>query len=264
MSLKSSGLFDTHAHYNDEKFNSLEGGKDALLEHLFAGSVEYILNASVDIEDSINTLSLCEKYPNIYAALGVYPHETGKISESESEFLQRLAKLLSHPKAKALGEIGLDYHYDDTDRETQKKWFRSQLSLARDLDIPVVIHDREAHGDLISILKEFKGIRGIMHSYSASAEMVREFEDLGFYISFSGSLTFKNARKTVEAAAVVSKDRLLIETDCPYLTPVPHRGEINNSLLMMHTAEFLANIRGMELNELIDLTNKNARELLGI
>ena len=257
-------LFDTHAHYNDSRFSESEGGNEPLLDKLFSENIGYIMNASVDIADSVMNLALAEKYENLYAAVGVYPHETGKLSSDEISVLDSMEKLLSHPKAKAIGEIGLDYHYDDTDRETQKRWLRAQLSLADKLNLPVIIHDREAHADILSILSEYPGVIGVMHSYSASAEMVREFESLGYYISFSGSLTFKNNKKTVEAAAVVSEERMLIETDAPYLTPVPHRGERNDSGLMIHTAEMLAGIRGKTVDEIADITLKNAKKLFGL
>ena len=257
------GMFDTHAHYNDEKFLSAENGQEGILSYVLENGVDYIMNASTDIEDSRASISLAKSHERIYATAGIHPHESGRFAAELDKAMAELeAMIKSEEKVLALGEIGLDFHYDFSSPEDQKKVFEAQLILAKELDVPVVIHDREAHGATMDMLRSVKVRNGIMHSFSGSAQMAKELERIGFYISFSGSVTFKNAVNLQEAAKVVSKERLLIETDAPYLAPVPMRGRTNNSALMIHTAESLAKIRGVELQELIQTTTQNAKELL--
>ncbi len=256
------GMFDTHAHYNDEKFLSAENGQEGIISFVLANGVSNIMNASTDIEDSKKSLVLADKYKEIYAAVGIHPHESGRYAQSIDAAMAEIEGLLKHEKAVSLGEIGLDFHYNFSEPEVQKKVFEAQLILAKELDVPVVIHDREAHGATMDILRRVKVQRGIMHSFSGSAEMAKELERLGFYISFSGSVTFKNAVNLQEAAKAVSGDRILIETDAPYLTPVPYRGKMNNSALMIHTAEKIAELRGVSTEEIITATRENAVKLL--
>ena len=257
------GMFDTHAHYNDEKFLSAENGQEGILSYVLENGVDYIMNASTDIEDSRSSIALAKRYGRIYATAGIHPHESGRFAGDIDGAMAELEMMIkSEEKVLALGEIGLDFHYDFSTPEDQKKVFEAQLILARELDVPVVIHDREAHGATMDMLRRVKVRNGIMHSFSGSAQMAKELERIGFYISFSGSVTFKNAVNLQEAAKVVSKERLLIETDAPYLAPVPMRGRTNNSALMIHTAGKLAEIRGVELQELIHTTTQNAKELL--
>lgn len=257
------GMFDTHAHYNDEKFLSAENGQEGILSYVLENGVDYIMNASTDIEDSRSSIALAKRYGSVYATAGIHPHESGRFAGDIDGAMAELEMMIkSEEKVLALGEIGLDFHYDFSTPEDQKKVFEAQLILARELDVPVVIHDREAHGATMDMLRRVKVRNGIMHSFSGSAQMAKELERIGFYISFSGSVTFKNAVNLQEAAKVVSKERLLIETDAPYLAPVPMRGRTNNSALMIHTAEKLAEIRGVEPQELIHTTTQNAKELL--
>ncbi len=258
-------LFDSHAHYNDKKFTEIEGGRDGLLEYLFANGVEYILNSSCDLEDSLASIKLAEIYPNMYASVGIHPHESGNYSyDSKKATLDSIAEMLKHEKAVAMGEMGLDFHYDFSDREHQFFWFESQLGLARELDVPVIIHDREAHGPTMDCLNKYKGVRGVLHSFSGSAEMAAELLKMGFYISFSGVITFKNANGVLRALETVPLDRLLIETDAPYLAPIPYRGKVNNSGYMIETAKKAAEVKGVEVETLINATKNNAKELFGI
>lgn len=257
------GMFDTHAHYNDEKFLSAENGQEGILSYVLENGVSYILNASTDIEDSKASIDLAGRYDQIYAAAGIHPHESGRYAADIDSAMAELESLLKREnKVVALGEIGLDFHYNFSEPEEQKKVFESQLILAKELDFPVIIHDREAHGATIDMIRKVKPYRGIMHSFSGSAEMAKELERLGFYISFSGSVTFKNAVNLQEAAKVVSPERLLIETDAPYLAPVPHRGKLNQSTLMIHTAEKLAELRRTTLEDIVETTTGNAKYLL--
>ncbi len=257
------GMFDTHAHYNDEKFLSAENGQEGILSYVLENGVSYILNASTDIEDSKASIYLADRYEQIYAAAGIHPHESGRYAGDIDSAMAELESLMVRKnKVVALGEIGLDFHYNFSEPEEQKKVFEAQLILAKELDFPVIIHDREAHGATIDMIRKVKPYRGIMHSFSGSAEMAKELERLGFYISFSGSVTFKNAVNLQEAAKVVSPDRLLIETDAPYLAPVPHRGKLNQSALMIHTAEKLAELRGTTPEDIIETTTTNAKYLL--
>ena len=257
------GMFDTHAHYNDEKFLSAENGQEGILSYVLENGVSYILNASTDIEDSKASIYLAGRYEQIYAAAGIHPHESGRYAGDIDSAMAELESLMVRKnKVVALGEIGLDFHYNFSEPEEQKKVFEAQLILAKELDFPVIIHDREAHGATIDMIRKVKPYRGIMHSFSGSAEMAKELERLGFYISFSGSVTFKNAVNLQEAAKVVSPNRLLIETDAPYLAPVPHRGKLNQSALMIHTAEKLAELRGTTLEDIIETTTTNAKYLL--
>lgn len=255
------GMFDTHAHYNDEKFLSAENGQEGIISYVLGNGVGNILNASTDIEDSLASIRLAGKYKEIYAAAGIHPHESGRYPDTDSA-MSDLEELLKREKVVALGEIGLDFHYDFSTPEDQKRIFEAQLILAKEMHLPVIIHDREAHGATMDMLRAIRVENGIMHSFSGSAEMAKELERLGFYISFSGSVTFKNAVNLQEAAKVVSPDRLLIETDAPYLAPVPHRGKLNHSALMIHTAEKLAELRGVGLDEIIETTTANAKALL--
>ena len=243
-------LFDSHAHYDDEQFDEDKEVKN--------GGITRIINVASSIESSYECLKLSDKYDFIYASVGVHPHVAESMDNDAVDVLREISK---HDKAVAIGEIGLDYYYDNSPREVQKFWYDRQLTLAEDLNMPVIIHDREAHHDII---KQHSGIRGVMHCFSGSREMAQELVKMGFYISFSGSVTFKNARKIVEAAAVVPDDRLLIETDCPYLAPVPHRGERNSSLFMPDTARQLAAIRGDSFEHLCEITYSNACKLFGI
>lgn len=259
-------LFDSHAHYNDEKFEeSFPGGADSALKLAQRSNIEKILNAGTNPKTSQESIELAKKYPFVYAAAGLHPGDIRFYNESDDVMLlDEIYNLCSSEFVVALGEIGLDYHYDNTDKKRQKEIFSEQLDMAVQLSLPVIIHDREAHGDVFDILKSKKNYNGIIHSFSGSAEMARQLSKLGFYISFSGTLTYKSAHNVREAAAAVPHDKILIETDAPYLPPVPHRGKINHSSYMIHTLETLSGVLGLNLEDTAKLTYKNACEVFKI
>ncbi len=254
-------IFDAHAHYNDEIFLSDE--QKNVIEYVFENGVRYILNAGTNIESSKESIALAEQYDGIYAVVGFYPHDCINIKNDE-EAERELRDMLKHPKVKGIGEIGLDYHYDYTPRDMQKIWFEKQLCIAEELDVPVVIHDREAHGDIVEILKRHPKAKGMLHSFSGSKETAEELLALGWYISISGVVTFKNAVKMLDVVKVVPNDKLLIETDSPYLSPVPNRGKVNNSSNLWYTAGKIAEIKGISVEEVCEATCKNACKLFGI
>lgn len=249
-------IFDAHAHYDDKWFDD---DRSALLSSLPQNGVSYVVNAAVDLETAETAISYAEIYPHIYACAGIHPENLEGLPD---DYLERLKELLKHPRVLALGEIGLDYHWD-IPRDVQNRVFEEQLLLARELDVPVVIHDREAHGDVMALVRKYQP-KGLMHCYSGSVEMLKEVLKLGMSISLGGTVTFKNARVPVEVAAAVPLDRLLLETDAPYLSPVPYRGKRNDSTNIAYTAAKIAEIRGMDAQELIDLTTENAKRLYGI
>ena len=260
-------LFDSHAHYYDERFEQeVDGGADAVLSSVFLGDVAKIVNVGTCNEHSARCIEQAARYEGMYAAVGIHPSDCRFYTDVERE-LAILEQTLSDRASKkivALGEIGLDYHYENTDRAKQAAFFEAQLEMAERLDLPVIIHDREAHGDCMDTVRRHRGVRGVFHSFSGSAEMAKELVKLGWYISFSGVVTFKNAAKVKEAAAAVPLDRLMIETDCPYLAPHPHRGEINHSGLIHLTCEALADIHSMKIEEMAEITYGNSCKFFGI
>lgn len=251
-------LFDTHAHLNDERFNE---DRDELILSLHENGVGAYCEIGYDLKSSKAALELCEKYDFIYAACGVHPHDTQNLCEDDMLILKELSE---HPKFVALGEIGLDYYYDNSERDKQRAWFDCQLKLARDINKPVVIHTRDAMADTIDILKANKGASGIIHCYSGSRESAKILLDMGFFISFAGPLTFKNANTALEVAAYVPDDRLLIETDSPYLAPVPYRGKRNCPVYVAEVAKKLAEIRGVSREYIESLTFENAKRVYRI
>ncbi len=251
-------IFDCHAHYNDGRFDADRG---ELLSSLLSQDVVGIVEAGTDLASSERALTLAEQYPNLYAAVGIYPHETHLAPQDAMDHLERL---LSHPKAVAIGEIGLDYYYDDSPKETQLRFLDAQLDLAKQTGYPVCIHDREAHGDCMDAVRRHRGVKGMFHSFSGSVEMVRELVKHGWYLSFSGPVTFANANKLKEAVQAVPPDRLLLETDSPYLTPVPLRGKRNCSDHIRYIAQVIADLRGMSVEALADQTVQNAKEFYRI
>lgn len=253
-------LFDSHAHYNDERFAK---DADLLLASMPQNNVGYIMNACSSTAEFPDILRLVEKFPFVYGAAGVHPHETETMTEED---IEKIKKFCVHPKIKAIGEIGLDYYYDNSPRDVQKYWFARQLDLASELKMPIIIHDRDAHKDTMDILKSHNAasVGGAFHCYTGSAEMVKEVLSLNMYIAFGGSLTFKKAQKPQEAAKLVPLDRLLIETDCPYLTPEPYRGKRNSSLYVRFVAEKLAEIKGVSVEEITKKTCENAKKCFGI
>lgn len=250
-------IFDSHAHYDSEAFND---DRKELLSALPEQGVCGIINCGSDMASSLSCLELADEFSFIYAACGVHPHEAEGCKQG---YLPVLKKLCMEEKCVAVGEIGLDYHYDFSPREIQKTVFEQQLVLAKELDLPVIIHDREAHEDTMTLLKRYKP-KGVVHCFSGSAEMAKEIIKLGMYIGLGGAVTFKNARKPREVAEIVPEDKLLIETDCPYMTPVPHRGKRCDSSYIPFTAEVLAEIRGVSAQDILDLTRKNANTLFGL
>ncbi len=251
-------MFDSHAHYDDKQFDE---DRDILIPSLFEQGVDGFLNASSDIASSYASLALAHKYENVYSAVGVHPHEAAEVSEN---WLQELEKLSKDKKAVAIGEIGLDYHYDFSPRDVQQKVFDAQMQFAEDHGLPVIIHDREAHGDTIATIDRFPKVTGVLHSFSGSFEMAEYLVKKGWYISFSGSVTFKTAEKLRHAVTAVPIDRVLCETDAPYLAPVPHRGKRNDSIKMRHTVEMLAEIHGITFEEMRVACKNNAYTLFGI
>lgn len=250
-------IFDTHAHYDDERFDE---DRTELLSSLFDGSVSGIINCGCDLKSSLETVSLTEKHPFLYGAVGVHPHEA---EETSYEDLERIKDLYKKEKIVAVGEIGLDYFYDFSPRERQIELFHKQILTANELDLPVIIHDRDAHEDTMNILKELKP-KGVVHCFSGSAEMAKEILKLGLYIGIGGAVTFKNARKPVEVVEILPLDRLLLETDAPYMTPVPFRGKRCDSSHIAYTAEKIAEIKNMDVQQLIDTCTENAKRLFRI
>ena len=253
-----NNIFDVHAHYDDEKFNE---DRDELLSSLPSLGVKSVVNASVDIATAKKAIEFSEKYPFMYAAVGIHPEN---LEGLRKDYLDTLANLYkSNEKVVAIGEIGLDYYWG-IPKEPQLKVFEDQLKLAMELDAPVVIHDREAHADTMRILKKYTPKKVLLHCYSGSKEMLKEVMKLGAFISMGGVVTFKNARVPVEVCEAVPLERLLLETDCPYLSPVPFRGKRNSSEKIAFTAEKIAEIKGMDTQTLIDICTKNAEEFFGI
>lgn len=249
-----NNIFDSHAHYDSEAFDE---DRYELVSSLPDSGVCGVINCASDIKSSYTSLALAEKYPFIYAACGVHPHEAGDAAEN---WYEELKTLCTKEKCVAVGEIGLDYHYDFSPRELQKEFFEEQLRLANELDLPVIVHDREAHEDTMELLLKYKP-KGVVHCFSGSVETAKEVVKIGMYIGLGGAVTFKNARKPLEVAAYVPDERLLIETDSPYMTPVPHRGKRCDSSYIPFTAEVLAAARGCTAEEILDLTRKNANTL---
>lgn len=248
-------IFDTHAHYNDKRFDA---NRDALIEEVLRSQVERIVNVGTNPDSSLESIALAERYEAFYAAAGVHPSDANLVCERERETLDQLRGMLAHPKVRAIGEIGLDYHYDFTDRETQRRWFHLQLELAEETGYPVIIHDRDAHGDCMEILGSHRNVRGILHSFSGSPEMARQLSDRGWYISFSGVVTFKNAARVLDSVRAVPDELLLVETDCPYLAPVPMRGRDNRSDYLPYTIAAVAAARGSDSETIAALTYRNA------
>ncbi len=251
-------IFDSHAHYLD---NAFDEDRDALLTQLFATDVCGIIEAATTAESSKKAIALAHRYCGMYAAIGIHPEEAATAVPEDLEIIRQLAP---DEKVVAIGEIGLDYHYEEyCPREVQKQWFCRQLELANELELPVVVHDREAHEDTVALLKEYRP-RGVVHCFSGSVETAKEVLKLGMYIGIGGVVTFKNARKPMEVAAMIPEDRLLLETDAPYLAPVPHRGHRCDSALIAHTAAAIAKIRGCDTDHILNIAQQNAKALFGL
>lgn len=255
-------IFDSHAHYDDPRFDE---DRDTLLSSMASHGVRTIMNVGNTTHANLAGIELAKKYPFVYCSIGIHPDQSAEIAAQNSrEYLDVIAQQLSYEKAMALGEIGLDYYYDDdAPRDIQKKIFEEQLALAKDLDLPVIIHNRDAHQDTLDLLKKYRP-KGIMHCFSGSAEVAKEVLRLGMYIGFTGVITFKNARRAVEAAAEIPLDRLLVETDCPYMAPEPFRGKRCDSTMLTRMIEKLAEIKGVNPQQFADQTFQNACEVYRI
>ena len=248
-------LFDSHAHIVDSRFNK---DRDQVIQRAREAGVDYIMNPGADYESSIQAVALAEKYDFIYAAVGVHPHDAKSLDDMMLSLLKAMAR---KNKVKAIGEIGLDYHYDHSPRDIQKYWFERQLLMAKELKLPVIIHDRDANQDVFDILSKVDSFETgvLLHCYSGSAELAKEYIKKGAYISLAGPVTFKNARKPVEVVETIPLDRLMIETDAPYLTPEPYRGKRNESAYVSYVAKKFAEIKGCSYQEVAEETMKNAK-----
>ena len=259
--------FDSHAHYWDARFTQNGESADRLIDALLSRDVCGIVNVGTSPETSRLAKEQAERHPGMEYAAGIHPTDAQGLSCTLEEAIAEIRAFFVSPDGKrpvALGEIGLDYHYDDTDKGLQAAYFEAQLSLAEELGVPVIIHDRDAHADVFEAILRHPRVNGVMHSFSGSAEMAAEYAKRGWYISFSGTVSFKNARKVAEAAAVVPSDRVLIETDAPYLTPHPYRGQRNDSGFLVYTNEALAVARGVSPEETAKETLANAKRLFGL
>ena len=252
-------LFDTHAHMDDHAFDE---DREALLAALPRQGVGLVMNPGCSLESSRNVFALTRKYDYLYGAVGSHPDVADEVNEAVLEEYRMLCK--QNEKIKAIGEIGLDYHYEDIPREIQQKAFRMQMELARELNLPVIVHEREAHEDGMKIVEEFPEVTGVFHCYSGSAEMAKILIKKGWYIGFTGVLTFKNARKAIEVASSIPLDRIVLETDCPYMAPEPFRGKRNDPGKLYRMAEKLAEIRGLSVEEIHAITMENGKKLYRI
>ncbi len=252
-------LFDTHAHLDDHAFDA---DRHELLAVLPGQGIGLLMNPGCSFESSLNAIALAETYDYIYAAVGSHPDAADEVDEALIAKYRELCR--RHPKVMAIGEIGLDYHYEDIPREIQQRAFRLQMELARELQLPVIVHEREAHEDGLRIVDEFPTVKGVFHCYSGSLEMAKELIKRGWYIGFTGVLTFKNARKAIEVASSIPLDRIVIETDCPYMAPVPFRGKRNDPGKVCFMADKLAQLRGISVEEARRITLENGKRLYRI
>lgn len=250
-------IIDTHAHYDDEQFDR---DRENLLTILPEVGIELVVNVGASIESSKRTIGLTKTYAHVYGAVGVHPSSTEELNEENFQWLSQAAR---QEKIVAVGEIGLDYYYDGPERSIQKQWFVRQIELARHVGLPVIIHSREAAQDTYDIMKanRCEEIGGVIHCYSYSVEMAKRFLDMGFYLGIGGVVTFKNAKTLKEVAAYAPMDRIVLETDCPYLAPVPYRGKRNSSMNLPYVSEAIAQIKGVAEEEIRRITNENARNL---
>ena len=252
-------IFESHAHYDSRKFDE---DREELLNSMQENGVGTIINAGATWKSVTTGLELANQYPFVYAALGLHPDEVGDLNEERFEILKAECQ---KEKVVAVGEIGLDYYWDNESHDIQKKWFIRQLELARELDLPVIIHSRDAAEDTLKIMKEHaKGMRGVIHCFSYSKEMAEEYVKLGFYIGVGGVVTFKNGKKLKEVVEAIPIERILLETDSPYLAPEPHRGKRNSSLYLPHIAQMIADLKGLTYDEVVAQTEKNGKELFNI
>jgi len=252
-------LFDTHAHMDDRAFDQ---DRAELLAALPEQGVGLVMNPGCSLESSRNAVNLAGEYDYIYAAVGSHPDAADEVNEKVLEEYRTLVR--ENPKVRAIGEIGLDYHYEDIPREIQLRAFRAQMELARELGLPAIVHEREAHEDGMKVVADFPEVNGVFHCYSGSAEMAKWLVSRGWYIGFTGVLTFKNARKALEVAASIPLERIVLETDCPYMAPEPFRGRRNDPGKLYRMAEKLAELRGLSLEEVHAITMDNGKRLYRI
>lgn len=250
-------IFDTHSHYDDEKFNP---DREAILNNLQSQGVSLVVSCGCDIDSTQFNFDLAQKYDYIYFAAGFHPENLQGATLDDLKIIEKFAQ---NEKCVAIGEIGLDYHWMDSPKEVQREFFEAQIELAKNLDIPVIVHDRDAHGDTLDILKSTKP-KGVVHCFSGSREMAREIIRLGMYIGLNGVVTFPNARKSLEVVKEIPIERLVLETDCPYLAPTPVRGKRNDSSNIPYIAEKIGEVLGMDAQEILDITNKNAKKLYNL
>ena len=252
-------IFDSHAHYDSQQFDE---DREELLLSMEANGVGTIVNAGASWDSVTEVVELAQKYPFMYAAVGVHPDEVGALDDERFEYMKAQCK---KDKVVAVGEIGLDYYWDNESHDVQKKWFIKQLELARELDLPVIIHSRDAAADTLEIMKEYgQGLRGVIHCFSYSIELAREYVKMGYHIGIGGVVTFKNGRKLKEIAAEIPLKRILLETDCPYLAPVPFRGKRNESHYISYVAQEIAELKGISCEEVVVQTEQNGKELFQI
>ena len=259
--------FDSHSHYQDKRFaEEYPGGATALLDKLFDSSLSGAVNVATDPKSCLLVIEQAKRYEGLHTALGIHPTDASYLSQKPEDALDFVKRLIldKENKCVAIGEIGLDYHYPDTDVRLQHEYFDMQMQLARELSFPVVIHDRDAHSDVLQMLKKYPEVRCVLHSFSGSAEMAKELVKLGHMISFSGVLTFTNAKKSRETAKIIPPEFIMIETDCPYLAPHPHRGVLNHSAYLEYTNRTLSEILNISEEQCAKLTENNARRFFGI
>lgn len=252
-------IFESHAHYDDEAFAE---DQDVLLKSLQEHGIEYVVNVGASLASTKATTELIKKYPFVYGAVGVHPSETKELNEENFRWLKEQC---GHKKVVAVGEIGLDYYWDEPERDIQKTWFERQLWLAREEKLPIIIHSRDAAQDTLSIMKQdADGLEGVIHCFSYAKEIAKEFLTMGFYLGIGGVVTFKNAKKLKEVVEYMPLDRMLLETDSPYLAPEPNRGKRNSSINLKYIAKEIAAIKNVSYDEVVDITSKNAKDLFGI
>lgn len=257
-------IFDSHAHYDDTRFETeFEGGRDAVLPYVFSCGVERIVNVGASLASSRASVELAQKYPQVYAAVGIHPNDCGKAGTLDYE-MDAVRALTRSPKVVAIGETGMDFYWNEPEASVQERWFRAQMELAKETGLPVIIHDREAHGACMDIVRDYPGVRGVFHSFSGSAEMAAELIRRGWMLSFSGVVTFKNARRVKEVVAGVPMEHMMMETDCPYLAPHPYRGKLNHSANLVHTLSAVAELHGITPEQAAELTYDNACRFYGI
>ena len=248
-------IIDSHAHYDDSSFDA---DREEVLRELFSGEICKIVNIGCSVKSSYSSVKLAEEYAGIYAAVGLHPDAADEIDR-----IEEIRRLCGNKKVVAVGEIGLDYHYEEHSRDIQKKAFEEQLKLAAELDMPVVIHSRDAWEDTMELLRKYRP-KGVMHCFSGSAEIAREIVTMGMYVGFTGVVTFKNAKKALKALEAVPLDRLLVETDCPYMAPEPNRGKRNYSGYLPYTVAAMAAVKGVSPDEMAEITAENAERLFNI